>query len=183
MAPQAAPLLLDACVAINLMATGRPLTDFVGHGDPLWLGKRAAAEVMYLEPTEPGGERELVSLASAAYEGQITIVELAPSELAPFVEFARVVDDGEAEALAVAVVRGAVLATDDRKACRVAYENEIQVAVTSTSAIIRRWASREPRPSADELATTLRAIEQRASFVPPRHDPNRGWWIAYAGHT
>ncbi len=177
----AAPLLLDACVAINLAATGRPLSEFAARDEPLWLGERAAQEAMYLEPAEPGGVREPISLQSAADAGRLVMLELGPGELDLFVDFARDLDDGEAEALAMTASRGAVLATDDRKARRIAAACNPPIAVMSTPAIMRRWASTEPVPSADELATALRAIERRASFVPPRDDPDRDWWTIGVG--
>lgn len=173
-------VLLDACVAINLVATGIPLAEFAASG-ALWLGKRAADEVMYLEAADQEVEREFISLRVAAANGQITVVELTEAEVSTFVDLARVVDDGEAEALAIADARGVVLATDDRKARRLAAEMDAPVHLTSTPAMMRQWASAEPRPAAAELADALRAIETRASFVPPRNDPEREWWLGSVG--
>ena len=41
--------VLDACVAINLAATGRPLREFAPPGGTLWLCRRAANGAVYLE--------------------------------------------------------------------------------------------------------------------------------------
>jgi len=109
--------------------------------------------------------------------GHLTLVEVAATEKALYSKAGEVLGAGEAEAIAIAANRGVPLATDDRKARRVALDIAPELTIVSTPTVVRRWASKEPQPSAGELAAALRAIERRASFVPPRDDANRDWWM------
>lgn len=81
--PEPPLLLLDACCAINLLASG------------------AADEI-------------LESLASDA-----AVACLVSEEEETYVNLALQLDDGEAATGALAIHRGAVVATDDRKAIRI----------------------------------------------------------------
>lgn len=170
--------VLDACVAINLAATGRPLREFAPPGGTLWLCRRAANEAVYLElPGEEPG-REHLDLGAAGKRAQVQVVNLRHDEYASFVEFASMVDDGEAEALAICASRHLVLATDDRKARRIALERDVPVRLTSTASMMRHWATREPRPAPLLIRAVLRSIETRARFFPANSDRDFEWWHA-----
>ena len=87
---------------------------------------------------------------------QVQVVNLRHDEYASFVEFASMVDDGEAEALAICASRHLVLATDDRKARRIALERDVPVRLTSTASMMRHWATRamEKEPQLSEAVVT-----------------------------
>jgi predicted nucleic acid-binding protein len=59
-------------------------------------------------------------------------------ELERFVKIATALNDGEAMALAIVCHRGWRLATDDRKAARIADSFGVQVGATSE--LVRQWA-------------------------------------------
>ena len=78
---------------------------------------------------------------------------------------------GSAEAL----TRGWRLATDNRKAIRLA--GEAGVSVLTTAEVMRRWVETLD-PSAAEVATALVAIRERARFLPSGRDVR---WYAFSG--
>ena len=107
------------------------------------------------------------------------------------VRFAAELDDGEAYTCALAVTRGARVATDDRKALRVfravvregtTMEEETAVEAVRfgpclrTSELLFGWAERARIPE-PELVEILGTIAERASFFPPRRDPYLERWM------
>ncbi len=171
-------IVLDACVVINLVATNRPLLEYSPSGTPFLLGERAAEEALYLAPADET-EPQRIDIAAPPTSDGVQIVRLAGEENGLFVELAHMLDDGEAEAMAIAASRGMALATDDRKARRVATELPSAIRLVSTSDLMRSWASTNEIADA-AVSAALVAIERRASFVPARNDPNREWWAATA---
>jgi hypothetical protein len=95
-------------------------------------------------------------------------------ELAAYVAFAAELDDGEAMALAIARCRGWQLATDERKAIRLA--GEVGVPVLTTPAVLKRWVD-VLGPSGTEVGAALSAIRDRARFLLSGRDPLCDWWM------
>jgi hypothetical protein len=170
-------LLLDACVALNLIASQVSLAELGdAAGVRFVMTAVAAAETLYLAPEEPGGAVEMISLETLVAADMLHIAELMVEELASFVQFARIVDDGEASTLAAAIHRNLPVATDDRRGQRLA--QELNVPVKTTAALMRAWAtvgSAEP-PAVTEA---LQAIRRRAHFFPARDDPDHAWWSLF----
>lgn len=169
-------LLLDACVLINLAASGIPIGDLAGRNDVAFVMVRVAAgEALYIRAIDDRDKRDAIDVADYANRGEITLVDLRYGELRTFVDLARHLDDGEAASLAVAIHRRLPLATDDRKARSLAQARTPAVKLVTTSDLLRGWASdQEP---ASRVSDALRNVEVRASFVPGRSDPHRGWWM------
>lgn len=173
-------ILLDACVTINLAAAAR--LDEIAHrvSCTFLVTRQAANEVGHLRDTRDG---ELVlipvNLNDHVQAGVFEITDLTACEIPLYVELARLVDDGEASSIAAAITRGLPLATDDRKARRVCVERGLTEPVSTTS-LVRRYceASGLEHPGVSVL---LRSISSRASFLPPRSDPNLKWWNDYLG--
>ena len=90
-----------------------------------------------------------------------------------FVRLASVLDDGEAACMALAKCRSWIVATDDRKALRVARSEG--VSTITTPEIVKRWAdagSIEPVGITD----VVRKIERYARFVPQKSAVLFTWW-------
>lgn len=85
------------------------------------------------------------------------------------------VSDAEAEAAAIALRRGWTLATDDRKARRVALGIDPGLTLCGTTNILFRW-QRQSRRGDGELARVLRSVQERARSCPHRADALRAWW-------
>lgn len=169
------PVLLDACVALNLLASGVDLGTLADASPSAFLMARfSAAEVLWLDPLEAGGHREEVSVAPLVSAGLLSIVEMSESDQALFVDLAQVLDDGEAATIAIGLVRGIAIATDDRKACRVVSERSARTLVWRTTDLLSAWA--DAVGDEDRVRSALLAIEARACFRPSRDDPRQEWW-------
>jgi predicted nucleic acid-binding protein len=90
-----------------------------------------------------------------------------------FVKYARIVDDGEAEALAIAKARGVLLLTDDRAAIRLA--SDVGIAVETTLDLLESWASNRP---AERVSAALKSFAARAQYAPPRGHRLRQWFLS-----
>jgi predicted nucleic acid-binding protein len=174
---------LDACCLINLFATGR-VEDVLAR-----LPYRFAAsqfvvdhEVLALAAgVRPDGsvEREVLSPRDLEASGHLAVLDIeGAQEQAEFVRFAAELDDGEASVCALAVVHGAAVATDDRKALRLLAQPGVGVATIQTPELLFEWA-RLARGSNTEVAAVLRAVRDRGRFYPRRDAPRFAWWDAF----
>lgn len=181
-------VVLDACCLINLAAAGA-LDHWLGDlGPRLMLPDAVLGEALFLrrageDAVEPGdaqrtdATREPVLLDRHIAGGLLTLVHPeTAAELAAYVAFARELDDGEAMALAIAERRGWQLATDDRKAIRLA--GEAGVSVLTTPAVMKRWAAQSGASAAD-IRAALVAIRNRVHFLPGGRDPLCDWWLEH----
>ncbi|MGA6166000.1 hypothetical protein [Amycolatopsis magusensis] len=166
-------LMLDACIAINLAATGR---------------SRDLEQVLELEffmAVQAARESGSIGLAGErlvvrrdADEGGQTLVagvlSLQDSELAMYVKLAADIDDGEAATTAIAHARSVAIATDDRKACRVITGLGLPTP-RSTPSLLHDFeliAGLSPV----EVGEILRRVRDKARYVPRRVDALFNWW-------
>lgn len=165
----------DACVFINLWATGRVDEILVANQLRIMVPEQVATECRM----EPGSTDLIVGeprrCAELIERGRLRVVTLGDNEVESYVQLGRELDDGEAAALAYAAVRSTTLLTDERKAIRIVSERFPQVAVIRTAALVRRWSG---QVAASAVAAVLRAIEEDASYLPNASDPDRDWWFA-----
>jgi predicted nucleic acid-binding protein len=173
-------VLLDACVAINLVAT----EDLAAIGRSLDTGflmvDQVAAEIGYLRDEIDGQIVQTpIDLRPYLLSGTMRFLSLAEKELPQYVRLATVVDDGEAATLAVAESRGLQLATDDRKARRVCLELGLPEPIRSLH-FLRTYADTVAL-SEQAVRERLIRIRDRASFRPGRTDPDFKWWSAHGG--
>jgi predicted nucleic acid-binding protein len=82
--------------------------------------------------------------------------------------------DGEAMCLALAEQRGWVVATDDRRAIRVA--RQAGLTVVSCPQLVKAWADASA-PDQATLARVLQDIQVLAQFKPNSSMPEYQWWI------
>jgi predicted nucleic acid-binding protein len=169
-----APLLLDACIVINLAATNRIHHAAEALGFTFTLVQQAASEVGYLRDTADG-EVVLTPIDLNHYDSEsLELISLTSKEYPRYIELARIVDDGEAATIAVASERAMPLATDDRKARRLCAELHLPEPLR-TLRILHAYADAVRLPQAD-IRDMLVKIRDRASYQPPRSDPDRNWW-------
>lgn len=167
------PLLLDACIAINLAATGRSrdLEDVLGL--KYLMVVPAAKECGSIELA---GDLPIVRRAHGG-GGQAFVAEvlwLIEAEFGLYVELAADVDDGEAATAATAHHRSISAATDDRKARRVMKSLGLAEPV-GTPELLKDFeaaAGLSPR----ETGAMLREVRDRARFFARRNDPLHDWW-------
>lgn len=138
----------------------------------------AAAEALWLAPLELGGDREIVDVGGLVSSGAMALFDLLDDELNQFVSFAREIDDGEAATFAVATIRGLTVATDDRRAQRLAAAVVPPISVVGTTHLLRTWVDANG-VTPDRVAEVVRSVERRASYVPRRDDAHFAWWVAH----
>ena len=100
------------------------------------------------------------------------------AEVAAYVDFAQDIDDGEAQALAIAKHRHFTLLTDDGKATRLAHRPDVNVATITTVHVLKEWAERT-KIEADALRHIVRRIQVLARFAPRRDSPDFAWWQSH----
>lgn len=97
---------------------------------------------------------------------------LTPMEAAKAVRLAQDVDDGEAEALAIAVERSIPILSDDNAAIRLA--PSLNVTVVTTLDLLYDWGLTRP---ADNVRNALKAMRLLANYGPPRRHRYRPWYL------
>lgn len=176
--PGSAPTtLLDACVVINLAASRRPTDILDAVSGPVAVADLVAAESLYVQRGGPGDdakEPEPIDLAPLIASGRLSVLTATDAELDTFVDFLADLDEGEAMTLALAVHRGFVVATDDRRVTR---SLAGRAPLRSTLDLVKDWADREAAPP-HLLRTVLTDIRERGTYHPGRTHPLRGWWDA-----
>ena len=112
-------LLLDACVLINLIASGVPLRELAERSEVSFrIAELTAAEALFVVADD--GLLEPIDLDALVAGSELIVEALAETEYEAFMKLASEVDDGEAATLAIAAARRWPVATDDRKAQRLA---------------------------------------------------------------
>ena len=168
--------VVDACCLINLCAAGELRHRLSLLGIRWYIPAAVLTESLYVHVEQSDGtiDKSPIDLQSLIDDGTLrSCTAEVGAELNLYVDLATRIDDGEAMALAIAKTRDWILATDDRKAGRIA--DELSVPVLTTPELIKRWAD-SANPSPDELRETLRLIEERASFFPAASHPLFTWW-------
>jgi hypothetical protein len=170
-------LLLDACVALNLLASGIDLSELASASKVRFLMTSVVvSEMLWLDPLDPADPRERFDSNALTARG-VVLVELGDVESQRFVDLARDIDDGEASTIAVAIHRALRVATDDRKALRLAVSQSPPIEVVRTSELVRQWAE-VSGAEGEEVSRVVRSIRIRSSYVPPRDDPELDWWTS-----
>lgn len=171
------PVTLDASTLLNLLATGEAESILRALVVSKFVCSAVAGEVLYLRSTNPDDAPEQVSIDPLIEAGLLTAAKPeSPEEEAQFVDFAATLDDGEAMSLAICVCRGYVLATDDRKARRIAEALSTPVPLLATSELVSQWAQKHSVVSA-RIQEVLTAVDLRARFHPWQGYPLRDWWL------
>ena len=170
--------IIDACCLINLYASGKEGGICQACGE-FRVPAQVQDEALRIRRVDEDDPTRLVprdiDLDDAIAAGYIQMCQLkGQDELDAFVRFAMQLDDGEASCLAIAESRGWTVATDDRKARRIASENGISL--IGTPELIQRWVD-ATSPNEAAIVEVLRRVERFARFRPRRTDPLHEWWV------
>jgi predicted nucleic acid-binding protein len=170
-------VLLDACAVVNLYATRRIAEILAATGQSFGVVEIVVREAQYVFRGGVGdnaSEREPVQLNELVEMGLVEVLEpYTEAELLDFVDFSRQLDDGEAMTTAVALHRGASVATDDRKAIRVL--TALGVDWISTLEMLKSWSDQRGIDHST-LRDALVDLRLRANYEPARTHPLRAWW-------
>ena len=115
------PVVLDASVLLNLLATGHAAELIRSLGSQGLVCSAVVNETLYIRSEGADDPPEMVNLQPLLDAGTLEPCNLRGSnEHELFVRYATDLDDGEAMSLALCSARSFVLATDDGKARRIA---------------------------------------------------------------
>jgi hypothetical protein len=172
---------IDACCMFDLLASGHAEAILRASGFTWHLPSAVQGEVQYIrqhDPTKPGKFVKVpADLSGLISSGVLTVcTPKGKKELDRYTHYATVFrSDGESMCLALAERRGWVVATDDRKAIRVA--QRAGLTVVSCPELVKAWAV-AAGPDQPTLAKTLQDIQVLAQFKPNPSMPDYGWWVA-----
>ena len=172
--------VLDACALANLHCGWGGLAELRKFGESWGIGDIALGEAMFVRAFDARGGICKVTLNSAAVaaEGNLQVMSLGGTdEQASLIEFAMELDDGEAQALALAMHRKRVLVTDDRPAIRVASGPHVAVQTMGTPELLMAWANSNPKRQA-RLPEVVRRVAVLGPFQLKKTSPHYGWWQA-----
>ena len=173
--------VIDCCSLINLYAGWGGLKELRDFHRTWHICEAVLNETEFTREFGPDGAPVMVRLDMNALTQLGLWLPARPKteqEIEDYVNFATEVDDGEAQALAIAKHRGFVLLTDDRKAVKVAQRPDVAVRTTSTPNILRSWGQLDPRNEA-RLHEVVRRIAVLARFSPHKNSPDYTWWRRY----
>lgn len=166
------PLIVDACVAINIRATRRWGEIFRAAGWQPVMTSIALREVIYL--FDGDGDQRQVALNAEEVAGFLLSRELAEHQLELMFSLVPTLGSGEASSLAVAATENLPFATDDQAAIQ--HDMTRSIHVITTTELVRRWAQSGVAKGAVREAIGL--IDTRARFRPGVADPNHSWWTS-----
>jgi predicted nucleic acid-binding protein len=172
--------VLDACALVNLHCGWGGLAELREFGESWSIGDIALGEAMFVREFDASGGLFKVTLNSAAVLAQsgLHVISLdGADEQASLIEFAMELDDGEAQALALAVHRKRVLVTDDRPAIRVASGLHPTVQTMGTPEILMAWANANPKHRV-RLPEVVRRVAVLGPFQLKKTSPHYEWWQA-----
>jgi hypothetical protein len=171
---------IDACCMLDLLASTHAEAILRAGGFTWQLPSTVQGEVQYLrqhDPAQPGKFVKVpADLSGMISSGVLTVC--APEnqqELDRYTHYATVFrSDGESMCLALAERRGWVVATDDRKAIRVA--RQAGLTVVSCPELVKAWAG-AVGPDQATLNEVLQDIQVLAQFMPNPSMPEYQWWV------
>lgn len=171
---------IDACCLIDLLASGEAEAILLASGFTWRLPSAVQIEVQYrrqYDPAQPGKTvNVLVDLSGLITAGVLIICSPQNQrELDQFTHYAaNFRSDGEAMCLSLAEQRQWVVATDDRRAIRVA--QQAGLTVVSCPELMKAWVDATgPDPIA--LRDVLQDIQVLAQFKPNPSMPDYAWWV------
>jgi predicted nucleic acid-binding protein len=168
---ETAPVVLDACVCINL-AAAMATDQFEAHlGLPVRIVEQAAQEALFLLDVVDGQ-----TVKTKIELRPLLAVSLVTSEFETYVQLASELDDGEAASLAVAHHRQWSFATDDRAARNAVAARGLAITLLSTAQLFRICVEQR-HLRGEVIRQMLDAVQRRASFAPPCDDPEFSWWL------
>ncbi len=171
---------IDACCLIDLLATQHTVAILRAAGFDWHLPTAVEGEVQHVRQhdlAQPGQfVKVVVDLSALKTSGVLQVCSPGnPAEQDRFVHYAaQFRSDGEAMCLAIAEQRGWVVATDDRKAIRVA--QRAGLTVVCCPELVKRWAD-ATGPDQATLNEVLQDIQVLAQFKPNSTMPAYQWWV------
>jgi len=174
------PAAIDACCLFDLLASGDAQAILRASGFSWQLPSAVQAEVQYVRQHDLAQPGKLVKvpadLSGLIGSGVLTVCDPEnQKELDRFTHYATLFrSDGESMCLALAEQRGWVVATDDRRAIRVA--QQVGLTVVSCPQLVKAWTN-AATPDQATLLRVMQDIQVLAQFKPNPPMPEYQWWV------
>jgi hypothetical protein len=178
--PAIDPATIDACCLIDLLVTGHAEAILRASGHAWHLPAAVQGEVKYLRRYDPTQAGSFISgpadLSPHLASGLLIPCQPDDSrEQAQFVHYAtQFRSDGEAMCLAISECRDWPIATDDRKAIKVA--EKAGLTVISCPQLVKTWVD-ATQPDPVTVVRVLTDIQTLAQFRPNPTMPDAAWWL------
>jgi hypothetical protein len=171
--------IIDCCSLINLYTGWQGLDELRSIAGTWHVGDRVLEdEAQYTREHDADGNIITVAWDLSQVEASGTILRAtldSPAEIDLYVDLSQELDDGEAQALAIAKIRGWTLLTDDAKASSFARSADLAVSTVSTATVLRTWGALGP-VHARRIPHIVQRITTLARFWPRQDDPELEWW-------
>jgi hypothetical protein len=174
------PAAIDACCLFDLLASGDAEAILRASGFSWQLPSAVQGEVQFVRQHDPAQLGKLMkipaNLSGLIGSGVLTVCNPQnQQELDRFTHYATLFrSDGESMCLALAEQRGWMVATDDRRAIRVA--QQAGLTVVSCPQLVKAWVDARS-PDQATLIRVLQDIQLLAQFKPNLSMPEYQWWI------
>jgi predicted nucleic acid-binding protein len=156
---------------MNLLATQQAAA--IAGTRRLVLVPAVISEALFIFADDAATRRVRIDRELLTASGLSTLeIELGEEELVAYVGHASQVDDGEAQAIAVAQARQLPLLSDDNGAIRLAAMLNIEVETTLD--LSRAWSEGK---GGILVRDAMRSLRRRANYAPPRSHPLRKWYL------
>lgn len=169
--------VIDCCSLINLYTGWRGLEELAALKRTWHVCEAILRETEYTREYADQGLMTIpIDLDPIVKKGHLIATQPETTEeIEDYVNFATEVDDGEAQAIAVAKNRGYILLTDDFKAAKLASSADVGVTVISTPALLEEWGGLDTKNKA-RLQEIVRRITTLARFGPRADSHYHLWW-------
>jgi predicted nucleic acid-binding protein len=172
-------IILDACCIINLYASKR-------IEEILSVIPKSVCVAAYVKDEEilrtydiSSNAAEDIDLQSLIDHGILRLVDLdLETEAEARVNFATVLDDGEAVTGAIALHRNWAIATDDKAAINVFAREASHLQIITSPELVKYWVDMT-QPSFETVNVCLQNITVGASYRPGTKHPLYEWWQSY----
>lgn len=168
---------LDACSLINLHCGWSGIQELHVLGGAWSTSGAAARECRRIRDFREDGTVRVRDVDHAEFFRGSPIVVHATTgeEVNTAMRLAAVVDDGEAECLALAKHRGLIFVSDDLPALRLASAEGVET-ITFVS-ILREWVEMDAT-RISRMPSIARRIAMLARHIPSPSNPELDWWSA-----
>jgi hypothetical protein len=174
------PATIDACCLIDLLVTGLAEAILRASGHTWRLPSAVQGEVKYLRQHDLAQAGAFVTVPAdlTPHIASGLLIPCQPDdtqEQTRFVHYAtQFRSDGEAMCLALSECRNWPVATDDRKAIKVA--EKAGLTVISCPQLVKAWAD-ATQPDPATVVRVITDIQTLAQFRPNPSMPDAAWWL------
>lgn len=166
--PKPARLVLDASVAINLVATPYPFEILEALGEAALAPDEVIGEVD--RNPRPGSTPSASPLAALIATGRIERVSLTGTMVETFVDLAGELGDGESATIAIAIAIGGVAVVDERKARGLCGRRFPGLRLGSSVGLLRHPRVADALGDARQAEAVFDALRFARMRVLPEHD-------------